>query len=77
MKAIKNWIVNLIWLVLFVLFASGCSTVELASGYIVSEYCDTPHTTRLAVRAFVNAGAAPHTVRIDCEGDTDFFTPSN
>lgn len=76
MRAIKNWVVNLIWLVLFVLFASGCSAINVATGYVVNEYCDTELPARMVVRHAVNTAAAPHSVRIDCEGDEAFFTDS-
>lgn len=76
MRAIKNWIVNFIWIVLFVLFASGCSAINVATGYVVNEYCDTELPARLVVRQSVNMAAAPHTVRIDCDGDEAFFTDS-
>lgn len=60
-------------LIPLILALSGCSSIEIASGYIVDEYCTAPQTTRLTVRALVNAGAAPHSVRIDCAGDQDFL----
>lgn len=63
-------------MILLCVALSGCSSIEIASGYLVDEYCDTPQTTRLTVRALVNAGATPHEVKIICDGDQDFFTDS-
>lgn len=55
---------------------SGCSSIEIASGYIVDEYCKTSQPTRISVRALVNAGASPHDVKIVCEGDAELFIDS-
>lgn len=68
---------KLIMLMIMALSVAGCSTLGVATGYVVSEYCETPIPARLVVRESVNVAAAPHKVRIDCDGDQAFFTPSS
>lgn len=64
-------------LFLTLLMLSGCSAVEIATGYVVDDYCSQPQAARLAVRELISAGAAPHYVSISCEVDSNFFTESH
>jgi hypothetical protein len=60
-------------LLILVVMLSGCSAVEIATGFVVDDYCSQPEAARLAVRQLINAGAAPHYVYVSCEVDNNFF----
>ena len=64
---------------LLIIFLAGCSAVEVATGYVVTDYCSQPQAARFTARALVNAGAAPNSITIDCVVDgygPVFFTGS-
>jgi len=63
-------------LLVLVFMLSGCSAVEIATGYVVDDYCSQPQAARMAVRELINAGASPHYVSISCEIDNNFFIDS-
>ncbi len=76
-KAALNWVCNLIWVLIFLLALGGCSAIDVATGYVVNEYCMQPQSARVALREAINVSASPHHVRIDCKGDNpNFFTSS-
>ena len=63
-------------LLCLVVMLSGCSAIEIATGFVVDEYCSQPEAARMAVRQLINAGASPHYVYVSCEVDNNFFVDS-
>lgn len=79
MRSIVGWACKYIFVILVSIAISACSAVEIATSYVVDDYCSQPVAARLTVRALVNAGASPNHVEIDCAIDHRgqvFFTDS-
>jgi len=60
---------HLFFVVLIAIVLPACSVVDVATGYVVNEYCSTPQPARMAVRATVDQAASPHRVRVFCHRD--------
>lgn len=63
-------------LFLCVALLTGCSSVEVATGYVVDQYCEQSEIERIALRSLVNAGASPHYIAISCEHDNNYMNPT-
>lgn len=53
----------------------GCATVESKVAprvaQAVSTYCTQPQDQRIIIRGQLNAMAAPNSIKVTCEGDTE------